>query len=115
MVTVAAMYQSPLITLLVTLLFTPFHFSDLGRFAKECELSLIALRFILLATISSFLLGLFRAALGYMSVDWFLPYLFAFVTPIMFAFIATHLFLAFFFPKNSVFVRLNRWWTDLIR
>ena len=73
MLGVTSIYQSPLVTVLVTLLFTPFHFSDYQRFVKEREWPLIALQFILMAAISSFLVGLFRAALGYLTVDWFLP------------------------------------------
>ena len=115
MLAVTSVYQSPLVTVIVTLLFTPFHFSDFQRFAKEHEWSLIALRFILMAAISSFLVGLFRSALGYMSFDWFLPAIFMFTAPILFVVIATYLFFAFFFPKNSAFVRLNSWWSDLVR
>ena len=110
-----SIYQSPLVTVLVTLLFTPFHFSDYQRFVRYREWSLIALRFILIAAISSFLVGLFRAALGYMMVDWYLPALFMFTAPIIFGLIGTYLFFAFFFPNNSAFVRVNGWWSGLVR
>ena len=71
MLAITSIYQSPLVTLIVTLLFTPFHFSDYQRFLKEREWLLIAVRFALMTALRSFLVGLFR-----------------------------YLFFAFFSPKN---------------
>ena len=115
MLAVTSIYQSPLVTLLVALLFTPFHLSDYKRFFEEREWSLIALRFVLLTAITSFLVGMFRAALGDMSLDWFLPVLLMFTAPVLFILIAAYLFFAFFLPDNSAFVGLNRWWNGLVR
>lgn len=112
---VTSIYQSPLTTSLVTLLFTPFHFSDFRRFFRERELLLVAVRFIFMSAISAFLVGLFRFALEYAAVDWFLLPLLLVTAPILFVLFATYLFFAFFFPKNSRYVRLNRWWNDLVR
>ncbi|MEQ1920873.1 MAG: hypothetical protein ABL952_00060 [Pyrinomonadaceae bacterium] len=115
MLAVTSIYQSPLVTFLVTLLFTPFHFSDLRRFFREREFLLVATRFIFMTAISAFLVGLFRFALEYATVDWFLLPLLLVTVPILFALFATYLFFAFFFPKNSTYIRLNHWWNDLVR
>ena len=115
MLAVTSIYQSPLITMLVTLLFTPFHFSDFRRFFRERELLLVAVRFVLMTAISAFLVGLFRFALEYAALDWFLLPLLLVTAPILFTLFATYLFFAFFFPKNSRYVRLNRWWNDQVR
>lgn len=115
MLALTSIYQSPLVTTLVAVLFTPFHLSDYQRFIKEREWSLILLRFVLLAAISSFLVGLFRAALGYLEFDWFLPVLLMATTPIVFVILTTYLVFAFFFPQNAAFLGLNRWWSARVR
>lgn len=114
MMAMTSIYQSPLITLAVAALFTPFHLSDYRRFMKEREWGLIALRFVFLVGISSFLVGLFRLALGYMVFDRVLPAILIFTAPLLFVLIVTYRFFDFFAPNNTAFVRLNRWWGDMV-
>lgn len=115
MLAITSIYQSPLVTLIVTLLFTPFHFSDYQRFLKEREWLLIAVRFALMTALSSFLVGLFRFALEYAAYDWFLPYILLVAAPILFLLIFAYLFFAFFSPKNRGYVALNNWWSGQVK
>jgi len=114
MLAITSIYQSPLVTLIVSLGFSPFHFSDLKRFIDGRDWLLVAVRFILLAAISSFLVGLFRLALGYNIVDLFVPYLLIVSIPIVFAVVATGMIFASFFPTNEFFVGLRRRWADFV-
>ena len=110
-----AVYQRPIVTVLVAAAYLPFHLSDLKKFWKERDWLLIASRFVLLTVICSFLVGLFGFTLGVVHIEWFTLVGMMVAAPILFILSAAYVFLACFFPTSRVFVGANRMWDDHIR
>lgn len=108
LLSISALQQSPFVTLIVATLFLPFHFYSFRRFFRDKEWLVILGRFILMVLISSFLVGLFKAALGSLKMENFYKYLLLLITPCLFLLITIYSFFSYFLPTNPLFVRFNK-------
>jgi len=112
---ISALLQAPFITLIVATLFIPFHYYSFRRFFRDKEWAVFLGRFTIMILISSFLVGLFKAALSSLKVEDYLGFLMLLMFPCFFVLITIYNFFSYFLPTNSIFVRFNTYINNLIR